>query len=82
VTPAQRQLEEAIRAVIAEHKDDQGRVLTDWVVIAASQGYDADDGNSTAYNYLVPDGDVPHHRLIGLLDVARARYLADFTRED
>lgn len=56
-------LERAIDAVIKLRGDD-ARYLTDWVVIAATQGFETQD---TRYSRLVPGRSMPYHALLGLL---------------
>jgi hypothetical protein len=59
-------------------------VLTEWVVITSLQRYDAEGGGLTQIGTLVADGggDVPYHRLMGLLDYALTRMRADIAQDD
>lgn len=70
---AYRKLEEAIHEV-ADAEGFEG-VLTEWVVVAASQRYDEDGDGITQVGTLLPDGGgtVAYHRLMGLLDYALTR---------
>jgi hypothetical protein len=79
---AYRQLEAAIQGV-ALLEGFQG-VLTEWVLVVASQRYDADGDGITQVGTLVPDGGghVPYHRVIGLLDYALTRSRAEIARDD
>ncbi|MDX3183479.1 hypothetical protein PV334_19735 [Streptomyces sp. ME02-7008A-1] len=53
-------------------------VLTEWVVIAASQRYDEDGDGITQVGTLLPSGGgaIPHHRVMGLLDYVQTRMRA------
>ena len=70
---AYRKLEDAIREVTTL-EGGQG-VLTEWVVVFSTQRYDDDGDGVTQVGTLLPDGggDVPYHRLMGLLDYALTR---------
>ena len=73
---AYRRLEEAIDAVGRLEGFDG--ILTEWAVITSCQGF-ADDGDGvTQVGILLPDGggQVPHHRVMGLLDFTLARLRA------
>ncbi|MFD9463491.1 hypothetical protein [Streptomyces sp. NPDC060027] len=66
---AYRRLEEAIRAV-SELEGARG-VITEWVVVTAHQSYDEDGDPSVQIGQWMPDGgEVPYHRVMGLLDYA------------
>lgn len=54
-------------------------VLTEWVIIFASQHFDSDGDGITQVGITLPDGggQVPYHRVMGLLDYALTRYRAD-----
>ncbi|MBD9700628.1 hypothetical protein IHE56_00685 [Streptomyces sp. ID01-12c] len=70
---AYRKLEEAIREVTTL-EGAQG-VLTEWVVVFSTQRYGDDGDGVTQVGTLLPDGggDVPYHRMMGLLDYALTR---------
>ncbi|MEU6520450.1 hypothetical protein ACFYOF_06170 [Streptomyces sp. NPDC007148] len=59
-------------------------VLTEWVVVFATQGYDDDGDGVTQIGTALPDGGghVPYHRLMGLLDYALTRCRAVVADED
>ncbi|MFJ3083021.1 hypothetical protein ACIPJG_25155 [Streptomyces halstedii] len=59
-------------------------VLTEWVVIAASQRFDEDGDGITQVGTLLPGGGgaIPHHRVMGLLDFIQARMRAEAARDD
>lgn len=54
-------------------------VLTEWVIIFASQHFDSDGDGITQVGITLPDGggQVPYHRVMGLLDYALTRYRAE-----
>ncbi|MGW5175917.1 hypothetical protein ACWERY_16335 [Streptomyces sp. NPDC004082] len=70
---AYRKLEEVIREVTAL-EGAQG-VLTEWVVVFSTQRYGDDGDGVTQVGTLLPNGggDVPYHRVMGLLDYALTR---------
>ncbi|WP_406078763.1 hypothetical protein OG337_29135 [[Kitasatospora] papulosa] len=59
-------------------------VLTEWVVIAASQRYDEDGDGITQVGTLLPSGGgaIPHHRVMGLLDYVQTRMRAMAAADD
>lgn len=66
---AYRQLEEAIREV-ARLEGAQG-VLLEWVVVTAHQRYDEEGDPLVQVGQWMPNGgEVPYHRVMGLLDYA------------
>ncbi|WP_405461704.1 hypothetical protein OG786_29550 [Streptomyces sp. NBC_00101] len=79
---AYRQLEAAVEEVC--RLEGYEGVLTEWVVIAASQRFDEDGDGITQVGYLLPSGGgaVPHHRVMGLLDYVQARMRAEVARDD
>lgn len=60
------------------------RLLTDYVVLTAEQGIDEEGDGETAIGWLIRDNEVPHYRIIGLLDMAltRHRQMAQPARDD
>lgn len=54
-------------------------VLTEWVIVFATQRFDSDGDGVTQVGITLPDGggNVPYHRVMGLLDYAITRYRAD-----
>ncbi|MBA2951421.1 hypothetical protein [Streptomyces himalayensis] len=75
---------------LAEAVDDVNRleggdgVLTEWLVITSTQRYESDGTHVTQVGTLLPDGggQVPHHRLMGLLDFAQTRLRAEVAWDD
>lgn len=67
---AHEELEAAIRKVAA--LNEYPGLVTDWIVCAAVQDFDPDDGQGvTTVAWLAPyGGRVPYYRLMGLLDFA------------
>lgn len=57
-------------------------VLTEWVVVTSTQRFEA--GGITQIGTLVPEGhgQVPYHRLMGLLDYALTRMRAEVARDE
>lgn len=79
---AYQRLETAID-VVARLENFEG-VMTEWVVVCASQRYtDAGDG-ITQVGTLLPDGGghVQYHRVMGLLDYSLTRMRAEVARDD
>ena len=80
---ADDQLTEAVRGVLdAYDYADPTRVLTDFVLIAATQGYDTDGQGEQAYHWFLRDGDLPWHRIFGLLEVGRLKLLAAYNEPE
>ena len=80
-TPEDQQLEDAIRNRLAVLGADDG-LLTDWIVIAAVQNLDEDGDCITQVSTVFPDGTMPYHRIVGLIEYARIRYQAKIARHD
>ena len=74
---AYQRLADAIDEV-ARLEGAQG-VLTEWVLVTATQHYDEDGDGLTQVGITLPDGggQVPYHRVMGLLDYALTRYRAE-----
>lgn len=80
--PAYQRLADAIEEV-ARLEDAEG-VLTEWVIVYATQRYDEDGDGISQVGTLLPDGGghVPYHRMMGLLDYALTRCRAEVARDD
>ena len=52
---------------------DGTMVVTDWLVCVAQQGLDHEGESTTGIAYLVRDGDLAWHRLLGLVEAVRLR---------
>lgn len=52
---------------------EDGSILTDFMVITAHVKFDDDGDANTAYSYLYRDSEMPYYKILGLLEVARAR---------
>lgn len=75
---AYQRLANAIEEV-ARLEEAEG-VITEWTVVYATQRYDEDGDGLTQIGTLVPgDGNLPYHRLMGLLDYALTRCRAEIT---
>lgn len=71
-------IEETVRLEGAEG------VLTEWVVVFSTQRYSEDGDGVTQVGTTLPDGggQVPYHRLMGLLDYALTRCRAVVASDD
>lgn len=67
---AYQRLETAIRE-ITELEGFEG-IMTEWVVVLATQRFDGDGDGISQVGRLMPEGhgSVPYHRVMGLLDYA------------
>lgn len=70
---ADNNLTEAINQAIRAYGYEEDFILTDYVIIAAQTKLDADGDSVNAYTYLYRDSDMPYHKILGLLEVARRR---------
>ena len=76
-------LTEAVRGVLEAYDyADPNRVLTDFALIAATQGFDDDGDGTQAYHWFLRDGDLPWHRIFGLLEVGRLKLLAAYNEPE
>lgn len=77
-------LTEAITGVLAAYDDSEGDrgVLTEYVAVSAWQSWDDDGDGLTAIAVSPMNGDVPLHRLTGLLDYALTRMRARITDDE
>lgn len=77
-TPEQRAADDALTAAVeqalaAYSEPDRPWVLTEYVVVTAQQTYDEAGDGLTAVGCIYRDGDVPMHRVLGLLEYAATR---------
>ena len=76
--------EGALRAAIVEHLSERapesGLLLTDWVLVAATQGWD-EEGDVVAAVVITMSDDSPYYRILGLLAEAETRARADVISE-
>jgi hypothetical protein len=70
---ADENLTKAIEECLRAYGFEDGSILTDYLVIAATVKLDEDEDTTTAYSYLYRDSDMPYYKILGLLEVARAR---------
>lgn len=70
---ADENLTEAIDQCIRAYGYEEDFILTDYMVIAAQVKLDEDGDTVTAYSYLYRDSDLPYHKILGLMEVARRR---------
>jgi hypothetical protein len=75
--PAYERLADAVEEVV-RLEGAQG-VLTEWVLVTSTQRYDQDGDGLTQVGITLPNGggQVPFHRVMGLLDYALTRYRAE-----
>lgn len=79
---AYEDLEAAIKKVAALETDGPPAVLVEWVVLTASTHY-KEDGAWTRSQMLIPDdNDIPHYRILGLLEFASTRLRKDIADDD
>lgn len=65
---AQRKLQEAIEEQVAQYRDDDRGVVTDWVVVMATEGYSSEGNAQSAYYLAFANGEMAEHRAVGLLE--------------
>lgn len=70
---ADENLTKAVEECLKAYGFEDGSILTDYLVIAATVKLDDDEDTTTAYSYLYRDSDMPYYKILGLLEVARAR---------
>lgn len=78
---ADQKLTEAIENSLEAYGFAGGDILTDYMVISAQVAIDDDGDQSTAYCYLYRDSDLPYHRILGLLEIARIRAAYNMNKE-
>lgn len=66
-------LTEAINQCIQAYGYEEAYILTDYVIIAAQTKLDDEGDPINAYTYLYRDSNMPYHKILGLLEVAKAR---------
>lgn len=71
---ADEQLAAAIDRASVAYFGHSGRVVTEYVVVVARQGWDADGDPVSSVETLHPDGDLPYHRALGLVEYAATVY--------
>lgn len=69
---ADEALHQAVARVLVAYDEDDGTrskfMLTDYVVITASVGMTDDKAQNTTYDYVLANGSVPWHVMMGLMD--------------
>jgi hypothetical protein len=63
----------AVEAVNRAYYGEDGRLLTDYIVVFAEQSWDNEGEQVTAVGVSPRDGDMPIYRTLGLLDYALTR---------
>lgn len=66
-------LTNAIEQCIRAYGYEEDFILTDYIVLAAQTKLDEDGDSVNAYTYLYRDSDMPYHKILGLMEVARRR---------
>lgn len=77
---ADNELTAAIEKALASRDFTPG-LLTDYVVVVASQRFDADGDMRTEYGSLYREDGLPHYRVMGLLQVATMQIEDGFRSE-
>lgn len=78
---AYAELDAAIKHV-CELEAEGPAVLVDWVVLAASQFFDENEGWSRVQSLIDPRSNTPFYRVLGLLEFATNRARAEALRDD
>lgn len=79
--------DEQLRKAIADHAAaydllDDGELLTEFVVIAAWLPPDYDGERRSIYTTHLPDGYLPNHVALGLMDVGRRHFIEGPDEDD
>lgn len=64
---------------VARIEEAEG-ILTEWVIVASFQRFEDDEQRDQILR-LLPSGQVPYHRVMGLLDYATALYRHEITHD-
>lgn len=85
-TPEQKAADEQLTAAIeanlhAYRADRPASVLSEYVVLAASHRWNDDGEPVTSVATIYRDGDVPWHRAMGLVELARTRMKAEIAAD-
>jgi hypothetical protein len=78
-------IEEWLRAYHFDGSDDNDgipRVLTDYVILMATQGWDSDGEAMTGYPYCLRDSALPHYRSLGLIQIGLELIASSMNEED
>ena len=80
---AYEKAEEAIREIInlETGSDAEHRILSEWVVVASEQLYVDGEPGSRVFWAFPPDMNIPHYRLLGLLEFAATRIRKEITED-
>lgn len=75
---AYEKLETAIREVNdlqgwGRGPDGEPMVITDYVVLTAAQGFDAEGDGFSAVGWILAGGDMPWYRIVGIVRAAQLR---------
>lgn len=77
-------MDKDLRNVIEEelHKRgwEEAGVLTDYMVLTCQQNFSAKGEGEARYGYLLPDGEIPIHRVLGLIDITRIQVESEVKR--
>ena len=72
---ASKKLREAIEETLHSYgydveEDGTRTVATDWIVAVAQQGFGSDGDSVSGVCVLMPDGEIPSYRALGLIECA------------
>jgi hypothetical protein len=85
-TPEQVEADDALTAAIegvaVAYEWHDGMLLTDYLVLTARQDFDAEGDSRTEYGYMMRDEAMPDYRIMGLLEVIRARFAYRHREDD
>ena len=88
---AYEELAEAIRKVIRlngwnksaiEGDENAPMMMSEYLVLVAQQGFDKDGDGISNFLHIAPHGQLPWHRMIGLLRVAQLSIEHEYLREE
>lgn len=91
LTAAYDELAAAIKKVIEfndwntsqiEEDDNAPMMLGDYLVLAVQQGYDKEGEGISSLAMIAPHGQLPWHRMIGIIHEARIRVEHEYVRDE
>lgn len=79
---AYEKLRIAIHEIMTAEGYDEAVMIVDYVVCVAQQRFDDDGDTVTAYDYILPPGQIPHYRVMGLLKTIELEMTRQLTQRD
>jgi hypothetical protein len=79
---ADANLTQAIDQCLRAYEFEEDFILTDYMVIVAQSRIDSAGDTATAYASLYRDSEMPYHRILGLLEIARTRARFNMNQEE